>query len=181
MNLKYHVLHGMKNLNYLMDPILYQIFKITLNISLKRHGEKINNPSIRRYVNKIENSITFRIKAGFHLELLMPETIKLFGSTMRKITSDKIGENVPHLEITELVLVHCHIVNNDYQQDSRILFAFVSNKSFGQLLYISPKNFIFLKTLNFEFLCVEVWFSDQNSKPLEIEDKINITQRQKKK
>ena len=92
MNLKYHVLHGMKNLNYLMDPILYQIFKITLNISLKRHGEKINNPSIRRYVNKIENSITFRIKAGFHLELLMPETIKLFGSTMRKITSDKIGE-----------------------------------------------------------------------------------------
>ena len=175
MNLKYHVLHGMKNLNYLMDPILCQIFKITLNISLKRHGEKINNPSIRRYVNKIENSITFRIKAGFHLELLMPETIKLFGSTMRKITSDKIGENVPHLEITELVLVHCHIVNNDYQQDSRILFAFVSNKSFGQLLYISPKNFIFLKTLNFEFLCVEVWFSDQNSKPLEIEDKINIT------
>ena len=82
---------------------------------------------------------------------------------------------MPHLEVTELVLVHCHIVNNDYQQDLRVLYAFVSNKSFGQLLYISPKNFIFLKTFDFEFLCVEVWFADQNSKPLEIEDKINIT------
>ena len=80
-----------------------------------------------------------------------------------------------HLEITEVVLVHCNIVNNNYQQDSRVLYTFVPNKSFGQLLDISPKNFIFLKTFDSEFSYIEVWFTDQNSKQLEIEDKINIT------
>ena len=79
------------------------------------------------------------------------------------------------LEITEVVLVHCNIVNNNYQQDSRVLYTFVPNKSFGQLLDISPKNFIFLKTFDSEFSYIEVWFTDQNSKQLEIEDKINIT------
>ena len=101
--------------------------------------------------------------------------MKLLGSTKSKITKDKNGENVPHLEITEAVLIHCNIVNNDYQQDSRVLYTFVPNKSFGQLLDISPKNFIFLKTFDSEFSYIEVWFTDQNSKPLEIEDKINIT------
>ena len=127
------------------------------------------------YVNKIENRITFKIKTGYYLELLRPETIKLLGSTKSKITKDKNGENVPHLEITEVVLIHCNIVNNDYQQDSRVLYTFVPNKSFGQLLDISPKNFLFLKTFDSEFSYIEVWFTDQNSKPLEIEDKINIT------
>ena len=127
------------------------------------------------YVNKIENRITFKIKTGYYLELLTPETMKLLGSTKSKITKDENGENVPHLEITEVVLVHCNIVNNDYQQDSRVLYTFVPNKSFGQLLDISPKNFIFLKTFDSEFSYIEVWFTDQNSKPLEIEDKINIT------
>ena len=79
-----------------------------------------------------------------------------------------------HLEITGVVLVHCSTVNNDYQQDSRVLFTFVPNKTFGQLLNISPKNFIFLKNFNSEFSYIEVWFPNQNSKPLEIEDKINI-------
>ena len=74
-----------------------------------------------------------------------------------------------------IVLIHCNIVNNNYQQDSRVLYTFVPNKSFGQLLDISPKNFIFLKTFDSEFSYIEVWFTDQNSKPLEIEDKINIT------
>ena len=101
--------------------------------------------------------------------------MKLLGSTKSNITKDKNGENVPHLEITEVVLVHCNIVNNDYQHDSRVLYTFIPDKSFGQLLDISPKNFIFLKTFNSEFLYIEVWFSDQNSKPLEIEDKISIT------
>ena len=71
----------------------------------------------------------------------MSETIKLLESTKSKTTKDKNGENVPHLEITEVVLVHCNIVNNDYQQDSRVLYTFVPNKSFGQLLDISPKKF----------------------------------------
>ena len=127
------------------------------------------------YINKIENRITFKIKTGYYLELLMPETIKLLGSTKSKITKDQNGENVPHLEINELVLIYCNIFNNDYQQYSRVLCTFVPHKSFGQSLNISPKNFIFLKTFNSEFSFIEVWITDQNSKPLEIENKINIT------
>ena len=101
--------------------------------------------------------------------------MKLLGSTKSKITKDENGENVTCLEITEVVLIHCNIVNNDYQQDSRVLYTFVPNKSFGQLLDISAKNFIFLKTFNSEFSYIEVWFTDQNSKLLEIEDKLNTT------
>ena len=99
-------------------------------------------------VNKIASRITFRIKTGYYLELLTSKTMKLFRKTKNKITMDKNGENVPHLEITEVVLVHCNIFNSDYQQDSRVLYTFVSNKSFGQLLDISPNNFIFLKTFD---------------------------------
>ena len=69
--------------------------------------------------------------------------MKLLGSTKSKINKDKNDENVPHIEITEVVLIHCNIVNNDYQQDSRVLYTFVPNKSFGQLLDISLKNFMF--------------------------------------
>ena len=84
----------------------------------------------------------------------------------------KNSENVPHLEITEVVLVHCNVVNNDYQQYSRVLYTFVSNKPFGNLLEISLTNHIFLKTFNSEYDEIEVWFTDQNSQPLEIEDRI---------
>ena len=101
--------------------------------------------------------------------------MKLLGSAENKITKDKNGENVPHLEIVELVLVHCNLVNNDYQQDSRILYTFVPNKSFNSLLEISPTNQIFLKTFNSEFQVIKIWFRDQTSTPLEVEDKINIT------
>ena len=101
--------------------------------------------------------------------------MKLLGSTKNKKTKDKNGENVPHLEITEVVLVHCNIVNNDYQQDSRVLYTFVPNKTFGSLLDISPSNHIFLKTSNSIYDEIVVWFTDQNSKPLEIEDRINLT------
>ena len=110
---------------------------------LKKHGENIDNPSVKIYVNKIENRITFWIKNGYSLELLTPETIKLLGSTENKIIKYKNSENLPHLEITEVVLVHCNIVNNDYQQDSRVLYTFVPNKPFGSLLEISPTNHIF--------------------------------------
>ena len=101
--------------------------------------------------------------------------MELLGSTESKITKDKNGENVPHLEIVELILVHCNLVNNDYQQDSRILYAFVPNKTFGSLLEISPSNHVFLYTFNSEFREIKVWFTDQKSRPLEIEDKINVT------
>ena len=101
--------------------------------------------------------------------------MKLLGSTENKINKDKSGENVPHLKITEVVLVHCDIVNNDYQQDSRVLYTFVPNKPFGSLLEISPTNHIFLKTFNSEYDEIKVWFTDQNSKTLGIEDRINLT------
>ena len=74
------------------------------------------------YINRTENRITFKIKNGYYLELLTPETMKLLGSTENKINKDKNGENVLHLEVVELVLVHCNFVSNDYQQDSRILY-----------------------------------------------------------
>ena len=107
---------------------------------LKKHSESVDNPSIRIYVNRIENRITFKIKSGYYLEFLTPETMKLLGSTESKITQKKNGENVTHLEVVELVLVHCNFVNNDYQQDSRILYTFVPNKTFGSLLEISSTN-----------------------------------------
>ena len=79
------------------------------------------------------------------------------------------------LQIIEVLLIYCNILNNDYQQYLRVLHTFILNKSFGQLLNISPQSFIFLKPFNSEFLYIEVWSTDQNSKPLEIEDKINTT------
>ena len=129
-----------------------------------------NNPLLRIYVNKIEDRITLKIKTGYYLELLTPGTMKLLGSTKSNLTTNENGKNLPHLEITEVVLVHCNIVNNDCQEDSRVLYSLVPNKSFGQFLDISPTNFMFLKAFNSQFFCIEVWLTDQNSKPLEIED-----------
>ena len=142
---------------------------------LKNHGENTNKPSIRIYVNKIENRITFKIKNGYSLELLAKETMEVLGSTKNKITKDKNGENLPHPKITEVVLVHCNMVNNDYQQDSRVLYTFVPNKSFGSLLDISPSNHMFLKKFFSKYDEIVVWFTDQNSKPLETKDRINLT------
>ena len=142
---------------------------------LEKHGEDIDEPSVQIYLNKIGNRISFKIKNGYSLELSTSVTMKLLGSTKNKIIKDKNGENVPHLEITEVVLVHCNIVNNIYQYDSRVLYTFVPNKPFGRLLEISLTNDIFLKTFNSEFQDIEVWFTDQNCEPLEIEDRINLT------
>ena len=91
-------------------------------------GKILIEPSVQIYVNKIENRVTFKIKDGYTLELLTPETMKLLARSKNKIIKHKNGENVPHLEITEVVLVHCNIANNDYQQDSRVLYTFVPNK-----------------------------------------------------
>ena len=137
---------------------------------LKKHGENTDKPLI--FVNKVKNRITFKIKKGYSLELLTKETMKLLQSTKNKITKDKNGESVPRLEITEVALVHCNMVNSDYQHDSRVLYTFVPNKSFGSYLDISPANYIFLKTFNSEYAEIVVWFTDQNSKTLEIEDRI---------
>ena len=111
------------------------------------------------HVNETENRITFRIKTAYYLKLLTPEMMKLFGSTKSTITKGKNVENVPHLEITEVVLVHCNVVKNNYQQDSRVLYTFVPNKSFVQLIDILPKDIlanIFLKTFDSEFSYTEI-------------------------
>ena len=130
-------------------------------VYLKKHNQKINNPSIWIYVNKAENRITFKIKTGDYLDLLTPETMKLLWNSKNKITKDRNGENVPYLEITEVALVYCNIVNNDYHQHSRVLYTFVPNKPFVSLLEFWPTNFMFLKTFKSEFQEIDVWFTDQ--------------------
>ena len=101
--------------------------------------------------------------------------MKLLGSTKDIIDSDKNSENVPRFENVEVVLVHCTLVNNSYQQHSRVLFTFVSNKQYGQLISISPHSLVFLKTTNTEFSEIDIWFTDQNKNALEIEDNVNIS------
>ena len=99
---------------------------------IKKYETLTKNPSIQIYPNKIKNRIIFKIKTGYKLELLTPETMKLLGSTKKVVDKDKNGENVPKLEIVEVVLVHCNFVKNDYQHTSKVLFTFVPNKKFGQ-------------------------------------------------
>ena len=117
---------------------------------LKKHGEDIDKLSVQIYVNKIENRVTFKIKNGYSIELLTSEIMKLLESTENEISKNKNGENVPHFQVTEVVLVHFNIVNNNYQQNSRVIYTFVPNKPFGSLLEIFPTNHIFLKTFNSE-------------------------------
>ena len=100
--------------------------------------------------------------------------MRLLGSTKKDIDADKNSENVPKLESVEVVLVHCNLVKNDYQHSSKVLFSFVSNKQFGQLINILPHSLTMMNTINTEFSFVEVWFTDQVSKALEIEDNVNL-------
>ena len=101
--------------------------------------------------------------------------MQLFGSSKRVIDKNKDEEIVPRLEAVEAVLVHCNLVNNNYQQAPKVLFTFVPNKQFGQLITITPRSPTMLKTTNAEFSFTEIWFTDQNNRPLEIEDNVNIT------
>ena len=126
-------------------------------------------------MNRIKNRIVFKIKTGHKLELLTSETMKLLGSTKKDVDKDKDGENVPKLESVEVVLVYCNLVKNDYQHTSKVLFTFVPNKQFGQLINISPHFLTMMNTVNTEFFSVEVSFKDQVSKATEIGDNINST------
>ena len=143
---------------------------------IKKHETLTENPPIQIYPNKIKNRIVFKINTGDKLELLIPETMKLLGSTKKDVDSDKNSENVPKLESVEVVLVHCNLVKNDYQHTSKVLFSFVPNKQFGQLINISPNTLTMMNTVNTEFSYIEVWFTNQASKALEIEDNVNLTQ-----
>ena len=101
--------------------------------------------------------------------------MKLLGSAKKDVDKDKDGEDEPKLESVEVVLMHCNLVNNSYQQASKVLFTFVPNKQFGQLITISPHSLTVIKTTNAEFQSIQLWFTDQNERPLKIENSVNIT------
>ena len=133
------------------------------------------HPPVQIYPNKIKNRIVSEIKTGYKLELLTPETMKSIEKGKKDSEKDKEGENVPKLEYVEVVLVHCNLVKNDYQHASKVLFSFIPNQQFRQLIYISPHSLTMMNTINTEFSFVEVWFTDQVSKALETEDNVNFT------
>ena len=120
---------------------------------INKHETLSENPPV-------QNRIVFSIKMGYKLELLTPETMKLLESGKKDVDKYKDGENVPKLESVEVVLVHCNLVKNDYQHTSKVLFTFVPNKQFGQLINISPHSLTMMNTTNTEFSFVEVWFTD---------------------
>ena len=142
---------------------------------IKKHETIPDNPPVQIYVNKIKNRIVFKIKAGYKLELLPEETMQLLGSSKKVIDKNKDGEIVPRLKTVEVVLVHCNLVNKNYQQAPKVLFTLVPNKQFGQSITVTPHSLTMLKTTNAEFSDIEVSFTDQNNRPLEIEDNVNIT------
>ena len=142
---------------------------------IKKHETLTENLPIKIYPNTIKNRIIFKIKSGYKLELLTPETMNLLGSTKKVVDQSKNGENVPKLESVDVVLVHSNLVKNDYQLTSKVLFSFVPDKQFGQLINIAPLSLTMMKTVNTEFSLIEVWFTDQFSKALEIEDNVILT------
>ena len=142
---------------------------------IKKHETIADVSPVLIYVNEVNNRIFLKIKSGYKLELLSKKTMKLLGSTSNSIDKDKNSELVPKLESVDLVLVHCNVVNISYQQASKVLFTFVPNKKYGQLIAVSPYSLIMLKTVNTEFSFIEIWFTDQDSRPLEIEDSVNIS------
>ena len=123
---------------------------------IRKHETLTENPPLEIYPNKIKNRIVFKIKTGYKLELLSPETTKLLGSTKKDADQNKDGENLSKLEPVKVVLVHCNLVNNSYQQTSKVLSTFVPSKEFGQLITIPPQSLTILDTTNTEFSSTEV-------------------------
>ena len=105
---------------------------------IKKHKTLTENPPVQIYPNKIKNRIVFKIKTGYKLELLTPEIMRLLGSAKKYVDKDKDGKITPKFESVEVVLVHCNLVKNNYQHISKVLFTFVPNKGFRQLIDISP-------------------------------------------
>ena len=165
-NETFHLPHGSYNISEMQDYTEYII---------KKHETIGENAPILIYANTINNRMVFKIKSGYKLELLSKETMKLLGSTKDTIDADKNSANVPKLENVEVVLVHCNLVNNAYQQHSIVLYTFVPTKQYGQLISISPHSLVFLKTMNTDSSEIEIWFTDQNNNALEIEDNVNIS------
>ena len=131
-----------------MVLIQYQIFRIILNISLKSNETLTAIIPIHVYINRTNNGLVFKIKDGYKLELQMPETMKLFGSTKKLIGKTENGENVQSLEVVEVVLVQSNLLDNQYQQNSEVLYTLTPNKSYDYLLNVELSNLMFLKTYN---------------------------------
>ena len=131
---------------------------------IKKHETLAENPPVQIYINRIKNRIVFKMKKDCQLELLSPQTMKLLVSAKKDVHQDKDGEDVSTLEFVKVVLVRCNLVNNSYQQAFKVLFTFVLNKQFGQLINISPHSLTMLKTTNTEFQSIELWFIDQNNR-----------------
>ena len=142
---------------------------------IKKYETITDNPSAQVYVNKIKNRIAFNIKTGYKLELLSEETMRLLGSSKEDIDQDKDGEIVQKSEVLAIVLVHCNLVNNTHQQASKVFFTFVPRKQFGQLINTEPQSLTMLEATSAEISFIEIWFANQNNRPMEIEDNVNIT------
>ena len=161
MNDKFDLLDGSYSISDIQDYFEFII---------KKHETLTENPPIQIYPNKIKNRIVFKVKTGYKLELLSPETMKLLGSTKKDVDKDKDGEDVPKLESVEVVLMRCNLVNNSYQQAFKVLLTFVPNKQFVQLITISSHLLTMLKLLTQNFntynygLLIKI-----------IEDSVNIT------
>ena len=176
-NNKFKILAPIWNDTFVLPDASYSISDIQgyFESIIKKDETLTENPPVQIYPNKIKNRYAFKIKSGYKLELLTPQTMKLLGRTKKVVDKDKDCETVPKLESVEVILVHCNLVKNDYQHTSKVLFSFVPNKQFGQLINISPHSLTMMNTVNTEFSFVEVWFTDQVSKALEIEDNVNLT------
>ena len=142
---------------------------------IKKHETIADNPPLQIYVNKIKNRIVFKIKTGYKLELLSLETMRQLGKSKKDVDQDKDGEDVSISESVEIALVHRNLVNNNYQQASKVLLTFVPNKQIGQLITIAPHSLAILNTPNTEVSSIEVWFTDSNFKQLKIEVNVNMT------
>ena len=142
---------------------------------IKNHETLTENPPMQIYPNKIKSKIVFKIKTNYTLELLTLETMGLLGSTKKDVDKNKDGKNVPKLMSVEVLLIHCNLTKNYHQHTSKLLFTFVPNKQFGQLINVSPHSLTMMNTVNTELSSVVVWFIDQASKALESKDNVNLT------
>ena len=129
------------------------------------------NSPILIYPNKIKNRAVFKIKTGYKLEFLSNEAMALLGDGPI-INKNKDGDNLPEIEQVHSVLVHCNVVQNNYQQHSKLLYTFIPDKQYGQLLVFEPKALISLKTVDSVF---NIWFTDQDNRSLQMEDNVNIS------
>ena len=176
-NNKFKILAPIWNDTFVLPDASYSISDIQgyFESIIKKDETLTENPPVQIYPNKIKNRYAFKIKSGYKLELLTPQTMKLLGRTKKVVDKDKDCETVSKLESVEVVLVHGNLVKNNYQHTSKVLFSFVPRKQLGQLINVSLYSLTMMNTVNTEFSFVEVQFTDQVSKALEIEDNVNLT------